>query len=296
MKIHYVREFLLLASNKNFSKTADQLYMSQSTLSRHISSMEKELGVQLIDRSSYTFKLTPAGSIAVKGFQKVLNEYHNTLSELGTLSSKASGELRLGILYYDINHYIADIRNTIRQHYPDVKLTLISHQPEQAEQALFDDNVDAILTYNAMPTFGDGISVHNFLKTPYYVLCSPNHRFMHNETVYVSDLNGEVLLNPPNPFQICVTKHVVTSMFTENHVQPKKVIPVTNFDEVPTLLEENKAVFISPMVNPEIYSQSVVYRLLEPDRYQARISAVWKTENHNPLIQLLVNAIKITYS
>ena len=95
MKIHYIREFLLLASNKNFSKTADQLYMSQSTLSRHISSMEKELGVQLIDRSSYTFKLTPAGSIAVEGFQKVLNEYISALSELGTLSHKASGELRL---------------------------------------------------------------------------------------------------------------------------------------------------------------------------------------------------------
>lgn len=296
MKIHYIREFLLLASNKNFSKTAEQLYMSQSTLSRHISSMEKELGIQLVDRSSYAFKLTPAGSIAVEGFQKVLNEYISALSELGTLSHKASGELRLGILYYDIHHYVADIRNTIRQHYPDVKLTLISHQPEQAEQALFDGEVDAILIYDAMPTFGDGISTYPFLKTPYYVLCSPDHHFIHKEIVLVSDLDGEVLLNPPSPFRISGTKHVVTSMFSENHVYPKEVISVTNFDEVPALLAENQAVFISNMVNPDIYLNSVAYRLLEPDRYQGRISVVWKTQNQNPLIKLLVNAIKITYS
>ena len=67
MKINHIREFLLLVSNRNFSKTAEQLYMAQSALSRHISSMEDELGVQLISRSTTTFSLTEEGEKAVDG-------------------------------------------------------------------------------------------------------------------------------------------------------------------------------------------------------------------------------------
>lgn len=42
MKINHIREFLLLVSNRNFSKTAEQLYMAQSALSRHISPIKKD--------------------------------------------------------------------------------------------------------------------------------------------------------------------------------------------------------------------------------------------------------------
>ena len=42
MKISHIREFLLLVSNRNFSKTAEQLYMAQSALSRHISPIKKD--------------------------------------------------------------------------------------------------------------------------------------------------------------------------------------------------------------------------------------------------------------
>ena len=42
MKINHIREFLLLVSNRNFSKTAEQLYMAQSALSRHISSIKTQ--------------------------------------------------------------------------------------------------------------------------------------------------------------------------------------------------------------------------------------------------------------
>ena len=42
LKINHIREFLLLVSNRNFSKTAEQLYMAQSALSRHISPIKKD--------------------------------------------------------------------------------------------------------------------------------------------------------------------------------------------------------------------------------------------------------------
>ncbi|WP_165046347.1 LysR family transcriptional regulator [Adlercreutzia sp. ZJ138] len=65
MKIEVIDEFLALVRNKGFNRAAKELYLSQSTLSAHIASLEKELEVSLIDRSAASFALTEAGKAFV---------------------------------------------------------------------------------------------------------------------------------------------------------------------------------------------------------------------------------------
>ena len=67
-------------------------------------------------------------------------------------------------------------------------------------------------------------------------------------------------------------------------------------EEVPVLLEENNAVFISPMANPDIYSANASYAILEEENYAATISAVWKEDNPSPLIGAFANALKMLYT
>ena len=63
MKFSIMREFVRLAAIRNYSKTAEELYMAQSALSRHMASLEEELNVKLIDRTRNSFELTPMGEI-----------------------------------------------------------------------------------------------------------------------------------------------------------------------------------------------------------------------------------------
>lgn len=296
MKISHIREFLLLVSYRNFSKTAEQLYMAQSALSRHISSMEDELGVQLISRSTTTFSLTVEGEKAVEGFRKVLEEYQNTLFRIGASGEMITGEIRVGILYYDMNLYVAQIRNAFRYNYPEASLRLISYQPEQAEAALLRDEADVILIYNAHPVPGEDLHILPFLKVPYYVFFDKNSAFAGRERLSVQDLANQPILSPPQPLTINATKQIITSMYVDHGVQPGKEIPVINFDEVPVLLEENGVVFVSPMANPSTYRDAADYAILEEESYAATISAVWKTKNPSPLIGALVNTIKMLYT
>ncbi len=296
MKISHIREFLLLVSNRNFSKTAEQLYMAQSALSRHISSMEDELGVQLISRSTTTFSLTEEGEKAVEGFRKVMEEYQNTLFSIGASAGTVTGELRVGILYYDMNTYVAQIRNAFRRNYPEASLRLISCQPEQAEAALLHDEMDVILIYNAHPVPGEDLHILPFLKVPYYVFFDRNSVFAGRERLSVRDLADQPILSPPQPLTINATKQIISSMFIDHGVHPGKEVPVTNYDEVPVLLEEHGVVFISPMANPSAYRDAVLYSILEDEKYAAPVSAVWKTKNPSPLIGALVNTIKMIYT
>ena len=61
METDYIAEFIKIAQLKSFSQAADELYISQSTLSKHIKSLEASLGVQLFDRTTRHVKLTTFG-------------------------------------------------------------------------------------------------------------------------------------------------------------------------------------------------------------------------------------------
>ncbi|HII79716.1 MAG TPA: LysR family transcriptional regulator, partial [Methanosarcina sp.] len=77
MKLNIMREFVRLSATRNYSKTADELYIAQSALSRHMSALEDELNVKLIDRTRNSFELTPMGKIVLEDFKKILKNYED---------------------------------------------------------------------------------------------------------------------------------------------------------------------------------------------------------------------------
>ena len=61
MTIFQLECYYALAQSLNFTQTASQQYITQPALSRSISSLEKELGIKLVNRTTHTVSLTPAG-------------------------------------------------------------------------------------------------------------------------------------------------------------------------------------------------------------------------------------------
>ena len=61
MEIEYIRQFALLARDCHFQSAADELFISQSTLSKHIAALEKELGQKLFHRTTRQVELTDFG-------------------------------------------------------------------------------------------------------------------------------------------------------------------------------------------------------------------------------------------
>jgi DNA-binding transcriptional LysR family regulator len=72
MKTETLDEFIVLAKHSSFTSAAKELYISQPRLSSHISSLEKELGFRLFDRSGASLHLTHAGSVFLETAQKTL--------------------------------------------------------------------------------------------------------------------------------------------------------------------------------------------------------------------------------
>ena len=96
MNFLHLKYFLLVAEELNITRAAERLYISQQSLSNHISNLEKELGVQLFTRSP-KLSLTYAGNLLVETAGQILDLHDQYLSKVGDINRNYIGSLRVGI-------------------------------------------------------------------------------------------------------------------------------------------------------------------------------------------------------
>lgn len=82
MNTNQIKCFITVAENNSFSKSATKLFLSQSTISKNISRLEKELGFKLIDRSHKHIKLTNKGSYFYQIIKPIAQKLDDTISDL----------------------------------------------------------------------------------------------------------------------------------------------------------------------------------------------------------------------
>lgn len=100
MKIEILNEFIVLTDCKNYSKAADFLFISQSTLTKHIQQLEHELGVRLIDRNKNSFSLTLDGIVFYEYALKIVQLKQDALQRISSPdSSKSRINLNIGTGY-----------------------------------------------------------------------------------------------------------------------------------------------------------------------------------------------------
>lgn len=126
MDISRLRSFFMVATLGNFSEAADQLYIAQSTVSKHIMSLEQELGIRLLYRYGKTFSLTEAGKKMLRYYSEILEIYDKSIEALDEIKNKEHNSYELKVVggnrmshYGLINSLVAFV-----QMHPDTKLSI----------------------------------------------------------------------------------------------------------------------------------------------------------------------------
>ena len=96
LSIQKLKAFLIIAETLNFTKAAEQMYMTQPAYSRLISSLEKDLGVQLLKRTTRKVVLTEAGEICLIRARQVVDSYQMLCEEAERLRRGEGNRLKIG--------------------------------------------------------------------------------------------------------------------------------------------------------------------------------------------------------
>ncbi len=114
----------LLYEKKNISKTALSLYISQPALTSRLQQIEKEFGVQIVQRGRRGVSFTPEGEYLAKCADEMLLKLEKIKENVSNMSSNVSGTLRLGVSKFMMKYKLPYLLKLFKEQYPNVEFKI----------------------------------------------------------------------------------------------------------------------------------------------------------------------------
>jgi len=169
----HLRAFLVLARLENFSRSGEELGLSQSAVSRHIRALEDSLGVPLFARLGRRVVLTPAGKVLRHHLGRLMREAEALPRVVKDLAEGVQGELRIGACLTAASALLPPLLGKYRRKYPDVRLMLEPSSSPRALKALARGELD--LAFVVSETVPSGLDILGEIPDELLLLAAPTH-------------------------------------------------------------------------------------------------------------------------
>lgn len=159
-KLRVIRE---IARTGTIIEAAGNLGCSASAASQQISSLERQLGTQLLERFPRSVRLTEAGRVLAERAERVLAEMELAERAVSDVAELRSGRLRVAAFSSAATTFVVPAMSAFLRRYPDIELSFAEIEPEFALNAVSSDEVDLAIThqYRQLP----GPQLHGLRQT-----------------------------------------------------------------------------------------------------------------------------------
>lgn len=152
MDTKYLTYILAIAKKKNMTKAAEELFVSQSSLSQYLSKLETELGTPLFYRSKGSLSLTPAGELYVSAAEEVLHIKDSLYRSIQNIDNR--GHVTIGVTSQFGLKMLTELIPPFKQAYPDVTIEISETNVPTLTKMLLDENIDCgIMALNGIEPF-----------------------------------------------------------------------------------------------------------------------------------------------
>jgi DNA-binding transcriptional LysR family regulator len=198
MELRQLRAFIEVADSGHFGRAAKRLHITQPALTQRIQSLERELGVQLLERNAREVRLAPAGTILLPHARRIVTAEDRGLHDLKAYSSGIVGRLHLAYPAGD-GAFAGSIIAEYRRRFPAVDVETESGYSGPNLTLVQNHAADAafVLMASARP---DGITARTIRREEVIVVMRSDHRLAQMDPVPVKELRGEpIALGAANP-------------------------------------------------------------------------------------------------
>ena len=199
MELRQLKYFVETAQTLNFSEAARNLYVTQSTLSQQIKTLEEELGTALFQRDSHSVSLTESGASLLPLAIRTLQDAMSCKDKIRDLQNMLSGELNIGVTYTFSPILTEAIKEFIKQ-YPNIKLNVFYKTMEELMDMLRHRSVDFVLAFRPSHPFEE-IESHNLFEDQLSVIMRDDHPLASRTTLGLKALENYRLAIPAKGLQ-----------------------------------------------------------------------------------------------
>lgn len=190
MDLRQLKIFCLLAEKLSFSKVAEQLYVTQPTISFQIKLLEKEIGARLFERDTKNLRLSPEGKLLYAYAGKMLDLGKLLKEEIDDLRGFKKGELCIGASNIPGIYILPDIFGKFRKEFPGIRIDLKIMDSRQIFDAVTETKIDLGMVGNII---NEGhLRFEKFIEDELMLIVSGKHPWAKRKFIDI----GEIKLEP----------------------------------------------------------------------------------------------------
>lgn len=213
--LHQLRVFEAVARHNSFTRAAEELFLTQPTVSMQVKQLTKAVGMPLFDQVGKRLYLTQAGEELVKSCRQIfeqLNQFEMTVADLKGLKQ---GRLRIAVIT-TAKYFIPRLLGPFCQRYPGIDISLQVTNHEHILNRL-NDNLDDLYVMSQLPENIE-VSCKPILENPLVVVAPASHPLAKEKNISLEQIGSEpFIMREPGSG----TRKAVQNLFEERKISLK---------------------------------------------------------------------------
>lgn len=173
ISIRHLRAFYAVAQDGSFTRAAESLHLTQSTLTATIKQLEEQVGLTLLDRTTRSVLLSREGKRFLPVAERLLSDFDTALADLRAVSEQQQGQVGIAASPSTISRLLPSIVKRYQQQYPNIGIYLRDDGAGGIEQRILDNEVDFGVASNH--SSHPDLSYQPLLSDRYGVVCCADH-------------------------------------------------------------------------------------------------------------------------
>jgi DNA-binding transcriptional LysR family regulator len=280
MDLRQLEMFQAIVDAGNFTRAGQRLHVSQSAISRQISMLEDELGVQILLRSNKEVALTEAGRTLLRHCHRIFRDLEEASSEVAQNGQTGRGTLRVGGGMSVCTYLLPHILKEYKTRYPNVQLTVTTGTTEPTIQKIRNNEIDVGVL--SLPVDYPDLQVEFTFREEMVLVMSPNHPLSRKEQINVKDLENTPLIL----FERGSNTRKAIDRFLDRHIRNVNIImEMENVEIIKPLVDIGLGVTIIPYqsIIREVQMGSLRYARFEGHPLYRELGLVYLKMSYQPI-------------
>lgn len=298
MELKQLRVLQAVGETGSFSAAADRLDYTQPAVSKIVATLERQLGMTLVNRGLRPLQLTEAGSALARHAAAAFAQIAAAELEVEAIANLSAGSLRIGTFSSAGAAMVVNALRAFRDSHPDVDVSITEiGMPSAVTRSLRRGDLDLGVSFDYPELgdiFGDDLAPVPLLDDPFDVVLPRGHKLGRDRTIRFADLGAESWLlgdfGPDSP-----SFRMIDRRCREAGFDPDVTFRVNDCQMAQALVAAGEGIALLPRIMLQARHPGIVIRPLAADPPMRRVSAVrlaarYLTPATERFVDLLVSA------
>lgn len=241
LELRHLRYLLAVAENGTFTRAAEELHLSQPTLSQQIKQLERMLGAQLLDRTGRTVRLTDAGEAYVHHARRALRDLAAAERAVHDVRDLTRGHLRLAVTPTFTAYLTGPLAAELHSRHPGITLTLREMTQDRIEAGLLADEIDLGIAFAG--THLPGITATELFTEALTLVTSARHPAGDHRALPVEELARMQLALLTGDF---ATRTHIDDYFARHGISPRTAVEANSIQALIAIVRRTTLATVLP--------------------------------------------------